>query len=187
MGRRLVVVWLCLLAATSCRENESPSASGPQIPEGPAKALAESQAIGKSKTASKEKAVTATAKQPLANPIDLLRPGVISRYDKLIRKYARRYLFDWRLIAAQIYAESRFRSKARSHIGALGLMQIMPSTAKWLEGKAKKDTSELAQASKMLLKPEINIHLGCYYDRMLLSKIKGTDSKDDRHKMTLAT
>ena len=118
--------------------------------------------------------------------IEMPRPGVISRYDKTVRKYARRYLFDWRLISAQIYTESRFRYTARSYRGALGLMQIMPGTARWLEEKASKKTPELGGVSQMLLDPEMNIHLGCYYDAMLSSRIKDSASKDDQRKMMFA-
>lgn len=117
---------------------------------------------------------------------EMPRPGVISGYDKTIRKYARRYLFDWRLISAQIYAESRFRYEAESYCGALGLMQIMPGTAKWLEEKAEKNTPELRGISQMLLDPKMNIHLGCYYDAMLFSRIKDAASGNDRQTMMLA-
>lgn len=58
--------------------------------------------------------------------------GQISPYDKLVRKYSDRYGFDWRLVTAQMYQESRFNPKAKSHIGARGLMQLMPRTAKEL-------------------------------------------------------
>ncbi len=115
--------------------------------------------------------------------IEMPRPGVISKYDKVVRKYARRYLFDWRLISAQIYAESTFRHKARSPYGALGLMQIMPSTAQWLEGKVAKDAEELEGASELLLDPKVSIHLGCYYNAMLFSKIENTEDDMERHKM----
>jgi len=56
--------------------------------------------------------------------------GQISPYDKLVRKYADRYGFDWRLVTAQMYQESRFNPTARSQVGARGLMQLMPRTAK---------------------------------------------------------
>lgn len=56
--------------------------------------------------------------------------GKISPYDDLVRKYANHYGFDWRLITAQMYQESRFNPKARSPIGARGLMQLMPRTAR---------------------------------------------------------
>ena len=61
--------------------------------------------------------------------IDALN-GKISPYDDLVRKYSERYGFDWRLVTAQMYQESRFNPKAKSHMGARGLMQLMPRTAK---------------------------------------------------------
>ena len=54
----------------------------------------------------------------------------LSPYDALIRREATTYGFDWPLIVAQMYQESRFNRKARSPAGALGLMQFMPRTAR---------------------------------------------------------
>lgn len=45
------------------------------------------------------------------------------------REYAPRYGFDWLMIAAQAYRESRFDQSKRSRAGAVGIMQIKPSTA----------------------------------------------------------
>lgn len=56
--------------------------------------------------------------------------GYISAYDNLFKTYADRIDWDWRLLAAQGWAESRFRPNARSWVGARGLMQIMPRTAR---------------------------------------------------------
>lgn len=56
----------------------------------------------------------------------------ISQYDELIKKYAKEINWDWRLLAAQVYQESRFDPKADSWAGARGLMQVMPKTAKSL-------------------------------------------------------
>ncbi|MDE6287112.1 MAG: transglycosylase SLT domain-containing protein, partial [Muribaculaceae bacterium] len=56
--------------------------------------------------------------------------GYISGYDHLFKTYAERIGWDWRLLAAQGWAESRFRPNARSWVGARGLMQIMPRTAR---------------------------------------------------------
>jgi membrane-bound lytic murein transglycosylase MltF len=54
---------------------------------------------------------------------------VISRYDRMLRRYAREHGFDWRLLASIAYQESRFRATARNRSGAVGLFQIKPQTA----------------------------------------------------------
>lgn len=56
--------------------------------------------------------------------------GKISPYDDFLRIIAERYHLDWRLVASLIYQESGFQPKAKSWVGAYGLMQLMPSTAK---------------------------------------------------------
>lgn len=56
----------------------------------------------------------------------------ISEYDELIKKYTKKLGWDWRLLASQIYQESKFDPKAKSWAGAKGLMQIMPPTAEEL-------------------------------------------------------
>lgn len=56
--------------------------------------------------------------------------GYISDYDGLFKTYAANIGWDWRLLAAQGYVESRFNPSARSWVGARGLMQIMPSTGR---------------------------------------------------------
>lgn len=53
----------------------------------------------------------------------------ISQYDALFRKYAPEIDWDWRLLAAVAYEESRFDNSATSWAGAAGVMQIMPRTA----------------------------------------------------------
>lgn len=55
--------------------------------------------------------------------------GQISRYDNLFKKYADEIGWDWRLLASQGFAESRFNPNAVSWAGARGVMQIMPRTA----------------------------------------------------------
>ncbi len=56
--------------------------------------------------------------------------GYISQYDDIFRRYAPNVGWDWRLMAAQAFVESKFKANARSWVGARGLMQIMPSTAR---------------------------------------------------------
>lgn len=56
--------------------------------------------------------------------------GRISPFDYLFKHYAKEIGWDWRLFAAQGYAESRFDSTQVSWAGARGIMQIMPATAR---------------------------------------------------------
>jgi membrane-bound lytic murein transglycosylase F len=58
--------------------------------------------------------------------------GAISPYDDWFRQYAAIPGWDWRLVAAQAFQESRFNPAAHSWAGAVGLMQIMPKTAQQL-------------------------------------------------------
>ncbi len=59
----------------------------------------------------------------------LARQGQISKYDDIFRAAAEETGFDWRLLAAQSYHESRFYRDNTSWSGAVGLMQLMPRTA----------------------------------------------------------
>jgi soluble lytic murein transglycosylase-like protein len=52
-----------------------------------------------------------------------------STYDRLIREHARRHQVDFALVKAIMHVESNFNPYAASHKGALGLMQLMPTTA----------------------------------------------------------
>lgn len=63
------------------------------------------------------------------------------------------------LIASVIFVESRFRSDARSEVGAVGLMQLMPETAKEVAGKLALADYRLER----LTDPEVNIALGSAY------------------------
>lgn len=56
--------------------------------------------------------------------------GELSPYDDIIKKYAHELGWDWRLLAAQIFKESKFNPNAKSWAGAVGLMQLLPVTAK---------------------------------------------------------
>ncbi len=57
---------------------------------------------------------------------------ILSPFDPIMKTYADRYDFDWRLIAAQMFEESQFNPQAISTGGATGLMQMLPNTAKSL-------------------------------------------------------
>jgi len=97
----------------------------------------------------------------------------ISPFDGLLRTYAERYNFDWRLIAAQMYQESRFDPNAVSDAGAIGLMQLMPATAKSL-GVANPDN------------PEAGIHAGLKYLNRLRNRFDDHIPMDERTWLALA-
>jgi soluble lytic murein transglycosylase len=88
------------------------------------------------------------------------------RYEEIVRGHARNYHLDPALLAAVIYQESKFRASARSSSGAIGLMQLLPSTA---EGIAV-HTGGTAFRVDDLYNPEINVRYGAWYLRHLLEK-----------------
>lgn len=59
-----------------------------------------------------------------------IRGSKISPYDNLIKEQAEKIGWDWRLLAAIVYQESKFDPEGESWAGAKGLMQLMPETAK---------------------------------------------------------
>ena len=76
----------------------------------------------------------------------------ISAYDELIKRYAKDINWDWRFLASQIYQESRFDPKAKSWVGAKGLMQVMPKTAESLGIKNVNSPSQSIRGGTAYLK-----------------------------------
>lgn len=60
----------------------------------------------------------------------LFKNGTISPYDNLFKRYSQECGYDWQLLAAIGYNESRFDNDVVSWAGARGVMQLMPATAK---------------------------------------------------------
>ena len=89
-------------------------------------------------------------------------------YYALAERYARRYGVDVALVLAVIYAESGGNPSATSNKGAIGLMQLMPSTATWLA----QDEGMTVSADDLLL-PEVNIRLGTKYLAYLAKRFDG--------------
>ena len=77
--------------------------------------------------------------------------GKISGYDDIIKQEADKYNWDWRLISAIIYQESRFNPEADSWAGAYGLMQLMPSTARSLGVEDYKNPKQNIKGGILLL------------------------------------
>ena len=80
-------------------------------------------------------------------------------YAEYVEVYAERYGVPEELVFAVIRTESDFDSGAVSGAGAVGLMQIMPSTFEWLTDEILFDHLE----SGMLYDPETNVRYGTYY------------------------
>jgi soluble lytic murein transglycosylase len=76
---------------------------------------------------------------------------------------------EWALIHGIIRQESMFDAKANSPAGALGLMQLMPPTAREVAGKMGKPYSK----SQLTLNPNYNIALGSYYLDELVNRFDG--------------
>ena len=79
----------------------------------------------------------------------------LREYLPVIKKYSKRYGLDWRLIVALILKESHFEENARSHVGARGLMQIMPRTARELHRELDYEN--------IIRDPRENITAGIYH------------------------
>ena len=128
-------------------------------------------------------------------PILSIKDGKISHFDHLFKKYAKEIGWDWRVIASLAYNESNFDTTAVSWVGAKGLMQLMPRTARAMgipEGKehcaeesvkaATKYLAQLAGYFKRITNPEekIKFILGAYnagighvFDAMALAEKYG--------------
>jgi soluble lytic murein transglycosylase len=87
-------------------------------------------------------------------------------YEHIVRGHARNYELDPALLAAVIYRESRFEADARSPSGAIGLMQLLPDTAKGIAVH----TGGSRFRVRDLYDPEINVRYGSFYLRRLIVK-----------------
>jgi len=93
-------------------------------------------------------------------------------YRETVEHYAHAYGVDSSLAAGVIHAESRFKSDAQSHRGAVGLMQLMPDTAEWIAGQVDNDYH--CSIAK-LQEPETNIRYGIWYLASLQREFDGND------------
>lgn len=112
-------------------------------------------------------------KKPLTH--DLLKKVKCLRY--YFELYSRFYGFDWKLVAALAYQESRFNQNKKSHAGAIGIMQIKPSTAK-----------DKNVGIGHIKKVENNIHAGIKYLAFLRDRyFSGVEySPEEQENFTLA-
>jgi len=111
-------------------------------------------------------------------PVD--SPNHSREYDEHFQKYTKRYFgphFDWRWFKAQAITESNLVPGARSSAGAVGLMQVLPSTFR-----------EIQQSNPHFIDvtvPRWNIAAGIWYDRYLYRQ-DAWDPLDDQEQLLLA-
>ncbi len=112
------------------------------------------------------------------NPHRRAERGVITKtvspYDDIFKSYAKELGWDWRMLAAVVYQESKFSINSRSHRGALGLMQVMPRTAQYY-------------GIEDLLNPEQNIKAGTSHLKRLQRLYSDSGmTPEEKVKFTLA-
>ncbi len=77
------------------------------------------------------------------------------------------------LVFGLIRQETRFMARLRSHVGASGLMQLMPATARWV---ARKSGIELSGRPEQLYEPVLNLKLGTVYLKLVLDDLAGSQA-----------
>ena len=98
------------------------------------------------------------------------------RFEKtvaLFRKYGQRYSFDYLMVAALGYQESRLDQNARSHVGAIGIMQLMPDTGRSLR------VGDISKA-------EPNVHGGFKYLRQIYDSHLDATGVDEQNRTLFA-
>ena len=103
-----------------------------------------------------------------------LNTNTISKYDDLIKTKAADVNVDWRLFASLVYQESQFKVHAKSWVGAGGLMQMMPATAKEMGVKNR-------------FNPEDNLTGGAKYLKMLYDRFDKVADNEQRIKFAMAS
>ena len=89
------------------------------------------------------------------------------KYKNYVVAYSEEFCLDKALVYSVIKVESDFKKNAVSRSGALGLMQILPSTAKWISKELGEDYFD-----EKMFEPKTNIKFGCFYLNYLFEKFE---------------
>jgi soluble lytic murein transglycosylase len=89
-------------------------------------------------------------------------------YDAIVRGHAKNYDLEPALLAAVIEQESKFNAEAKSSAGAIGLMQLQPTTAQGIAIRTGGSKFVLSD----LYNPEINVRYGAWYLHHLMTKYR---------------
>ena len=103
----------------------------------------------------------------ILSDISFMRPS--REISLLISESAKKEEISPALLEAVILTESKFDKKAVSHVGAIGMMQLMPDTAEWI-------SEESGLPANRLERPEENIPLGAWYINYLLKEYHNNES-----------
>ena len=101
-------------------------------------------------------------------PLYFFRMYYPVKYSDEIEKHSKKRGLDPNLVRGLILQESYYNPKARSRVGATGLMQLMPPTAKEHARKLR-----IAFAASRLENPDVNVQLGTFHLRMLIDMFRG--------------
>ena len=91
----------------------------------------------------------------------------LDRFKTLFKKYGKTYSLDWMLLSAQAFQESQLKQQTVSHMGAVGVMQLLPSTA----AHPPINITNIKTADN-------NIHAGVKYMRYLIDKFYAREQMD---------
>lgn len=111
----------------------------------------------------------------IANPLDPAELAKLQKLRELFQKYGEQYGFDWLALAAQGYQESKLDQQMRSRAGAIGVMQLLQSTAddQWV-------------SIQNIDQVEHNIHAGAKYLAFLRDRYFSDESVDARARVDFA-
>ena len=109
----------------------------------------------------------------VANATSAEEMAKFQRMVELFKKYAQQYNFDWLMLAAQGYQESRLDQNVKSPVGAVGVMQVMPATGASLK------VGDITQT-------DANIHAGTKYMRQVLDTYFSDAQLDDLNRNLFA-
>ena len=111
----------------------------------------------------------------IKNPLRSKGKDKLQKYKAVFQKYAKQYGFDWLLIMAMAYQESGLNNKKKNPSGAVGIMQVLPKTAK---------DKNIGIRNVHVL--ENNIHAGVKYLAFLRERYFSDDSIRPRDRVRLA-
>lgn len=95
----------------------------------------------------------------------------LAPYRDIATKYAKEYGLDEAWVYGLMRQESRFVSRAKSGVGAAGLMQVMPATARWIAGKLGIRRFE----SDSIHELDTNMQFGMYYLKTIQQSLDGSN------------